>query len=792
MQTDTITATGRDNEGNPASATASADVTIVDVLPALGLQKSAVPASRPEPGGAYSLVISVSNDSAVEAVTLTSLVDDVLGDLDGQGDCVVPQVIAAGGTYSCSIPQTLLGNAGDSESDTLTAAAEDDEGNPGSATDGATFTITDVPPTFTLQKSASPSVIAEPGADVTFSVAIANDGPEALTLTSLVDDNYGDLDGVGTCAVPQVIPAGGTYTCSFVQFVENDAGETKIDIVSATLTDDDGNTVTKSDTASVETVDAPPSLDLEKSLLYPTSLREPGGTAWYRVVIRNTGTEPLAIESLQDEVDGIVMDLDGRGSCSVPQTIPPGGFYACSFPVTVTGDAGDLVEDTVTATATDNEGSSVDVSDDAQIDIIDVPPEIDLQKSADPASVGAPGGVVTFSVRVHNDSVEPVTLTSLSDDVYGDVADAGNPDLVSTDCAVPQVIPPQGSYTCQFEAGVLGAEGHLATDTVTGTATDDDGNTATDSDGATVGVGTGGGAGTWVAKSATPASLPEPGGLFTFGVTVTSPGGAELQSLVDDIYGDLDGQGGCSLPQTIPAGGSYSCSFPATFTGDPGETQTDLVAATGVEDGGARFLRYAAATVAHHRHPARADGLQAGHPQPHRRARRPRDVHGRGDEHDRGGGLPDDARGRRVRRPERPGHLRGRRPGAHRARCHLHLRLRGRGHRQRRRAGDRPRPGRAHRRRRQLRRGDRPGGRRSSRTSCPAVTLTKTPTPAVLPEPGGTVSFRIVVTNPSSEPIRDHVAGGRRLWRPQRTGQLRHPPDHPAGPARTRARSRRP
>ncbi len=598
VQTDIITATGRDNEGNPATTTASADVTIVDVMPALALQKSAVPASRPEPGGAYSLVMSVSNGSAVEAVTLTSLVDDVLGDLDGQGDCSVPQVIAAGGTYECSIPRTLLGNAGASESDTVTAAAEDDEGNPVNATDGATFTITDVPPTFTLQKSASPSVIAEPGADVTFSVAITNDGPEPITLTTLVDDNYGDLDGVGTCAVPQVIPAGGMYTCSFVQFVENDAGETKIDIVSATLTDDDGNTVTKSDTASVETVDAPPSLDLEKSLLYPTALREPGGTAWYRVVIRNTGTEPFAVDSLEDEVDGNVTDLDGRGSCSVPQTIPPGGFYACSFPVSVTGDAGDLVEDTVTATATDNEGSSVGVSDDAQIGIIDVPPEIDLQKSADPASVGEPGGVVTFSIRVHNDSVEPVTLTSLSDDVYGDVADAGNPDLVSTDCAVPQVIPPQGSYTCQFEAGVLGSEGHLATDTVTGTAIDDDGNTATDSDGATVGVGTGGGAGTWVAKSATPASLPEPGGIFTFAVTVTSPGGAELQSLVDDIYGDLDGQGDCSLPQAIPAGGSYSCSFPATFTGDPGETQTDLVAATGVEDGGARFLRYAAATVA--------------------------------------------------------------------------------------------------------------------------------------------------------------------------------------------------
>ena len=81
---------------------------------------------------------------------------------------------------------------------------------------------------------------------------------------------------MGTCDVPQTVLPGGTYSCSFVQYVANDAGETKIDIVSATMTDNEGNAVTKTDSATVTTVDAPPTFSVEKSLLYPVSLPEPG------------------------------------------------------------------------------------------------------------------------------------------------------------------------------------------------------------------------------------------------------------------------------------------------------------------------------------------------------------------------------------------------------------------------------------------------------------------------------------------------------------------------------------
>ncbi len=589
-ETDTVTATGRDNEGNPAQATAQATVTITDVLPGIDLQKSAVPNSRPEPGGDYDIRISVVNQSAVEPVLLTSLDDDLLGDLDGQGDCAVPQTIAPAGSYQCTIPASLTGDAGTSETDTVTATASDNEGTEVVESDSATFSIIDRLPTFDLQKTASPTSVPEPGGDVTFTIEITNTSPEDLTLTDLFDDNYGDLSGQGTCSVPQTITPGATYTCAFTEYVANNAGETKIDIVAATLEDNEGNSTTLTDSASVTTTDTPPTFSVDKSLLYPARLDEPGGTAFYRLVITNTSLEPITLTALVDDPGSI--DLDGRGSCSVPQTIAPGGTYACSFGVPVSGDGGDTVEDTVTVTGEDNDGTSVDVSDSAQIEIADVLPAIDVDKSADPTSVIAPGGDVTFTVVVTNDSVEDVTLDSLIDDPFGDIT------ALPGDCAVPQVLAPADSYTCAFTVFVSGSLGELVRDTVTGSATDNEGNTATDSDGATVGVGGGGGSpgAVTIDKSASPTTLPEPGGDFTFTVTVSGEPSFSVLTLIDDVYGDLNGQGDCVLPQLAIASGTYTCSFPGAFSGDPGDSQTDVVGVTGTDASGS-FVRFDSATV---------------------------------------------------------------------------------------------------------------------------------------------------------------------------------------------------
>ena len=75
---------------------------------------------------------------------------------------------------------------------------------------------------------------------------------------------------------------------------------------------------------------------------------------------------------------------------------------------------------------------------------------------------------------------------------------------------------------------------------------------------------------------------PAPGGAFGFTAKVTNSSDTdfELLSLVDDVYGNLDGRGTCAVPVRVVAGGSYSCSFSGDFTGVAGESQTTTITVT--------------------------------------------------------------------------------------------------------------------------------------------------------------------------------------------------------------------
>ncbi len=76
----TVNARAVDNSGDEATATASASVTVTDVLPKISVTKVADPTSRLEPGGLFTFTYVVTNNS-VEAVTLTSVNDSVIGDI---------------------------------------------------------------------------------------------------------------------------------------------------------------------------------------------------------------------------------------------------------------------------------------------------------------------------------------------------------------------------------------------------------------------------------------------------------------------------------------------------------------------------------------------------------------------------------------------------------------------------------------------------------------------------------------------------------------------------------------
>jgi uncharacterized repeat protein (TIGR01451 family) len=476
--TDVVTASGTDDDGNPVSDHDDAAVRITDTASSIVVTKTATPTSLPEPGGSATFDVKVENTSAVDSVTISSLSDDVYGNLDGKGSCDVPQTIAAGGSYSCSFSGAVSGNAGSSHTDVVTASGTDDDGNQLSDHDDATVTITDVAASIQVTKTADPTSLPEPGGNASFSVKIENlSTVDSVTISSLSDDVYGNLDGKGTCDVPQTIAAGGSYSCSFSGAVSGNAGSSHKDVVTASGTDDDGNPVSDDDDATVTITNLPSSIVVTKSAT-PTSLPEPGGNATFDVKIENTSAvDSVTISSLTDDVYG---NLDGKGTCDVPQTLAPSASYDCSFSGAVSGNAGSAHKDIVTASGTDDDGNPVSDEDDATVTITNVPSSIAVTKSASPVSIQEPGGTVTFSVSVKNTSaVDSVTITSLSDDIYGNLDSKGT-------CDVPQTLAPGASYDCSFTGAVSGAAGSTHTDVVTASGTDDDGNELSGSDNATV------------------------------------------------------------------------------------------------------------------------------------------------------------------------------------------------------------------------------------------------------------------------------------------------------------------
>jgi hypothetical protein len=207
----------------------------------------------PEPGADVEFTFTINNLSTVDTVTINSLTDDIYGDLNGQGDCSVPQVLAPGNSYSCNATFYVDGDAGDVETNVATASGIDDDvpPNPVSDDDDATVNITNVPPAASLDKAAT--LVC-----VTYVVTVTNESTaEALTLDSLIDDVYGNITGNPLledtdCAVPQTLQpkgqSGDSYTCTFEACTST--SPTK-DTVTGTVSDNEGGSVTPSDCAEV-------------------------------------------------------------------------------------------------------------------------------------------------------------------------------------------------------------------------------------------------------------------------------------------------------------------------------------------------------------------------------------------------------------------------------------------------------------------------------------------------------------------------------------------------------------
>jgi hypothetical protein len=601
-----VTAAASNDAGN-TTATDTETVTFGEVLPDISITKTPTPESVNETGGDVNYMLVVTNLSA-EAATLNSLADDRFGDLNGQGTCSVPQSLAAAGengdSYSCNFTKNISGVPGVPHVNEVTAVASDDDGNTDEAKATASVGIGAVDPTISVDKTASPTSVPETGGSVTYTVLIDNTSAETITLNSLTDSKFGDLNGKGDCGMPQTLQpdgqAGDSYTCTFTETVSGEAGS-HINVATASGQDDDGQPVEGSDDATVTLEDVLPVITVSKTP-DPTSVPETGGDVTYTVTVGNDALEVVTLVSLNDNQFG---DLSGKGTCSVPQPLAakgdPGDSYTCTFTESLSSlDLTDHVN-TVTAVGKDNENNEDSEQASATVSFTDVLPDITVTKDASPGTVPETGGLVTYTVTVGNNSAEPVELTSLNDDRFGNLAGQGT-------CVLPQSLAPTGetgdSYQCTFERTLSNGVGTPHVNVVTAVGTDNEGNTDTETDDASVSFSAVAPT-ISVTKTASPTSVPETGGSVTWTVLVTNTGqeAVTLTGLSDNVFGDLTSLTGstCATGGALAVSGTgthtYSCQFTASISGNVGADHVNTVTATAIDDDGTEATANDDATV---------------------------------------------------------------------------------------------------------------------------------------------------------------------------------------------------
>jgi hypothetical protein len=251
-------------------------------------------------------------------------------------------------------------------------------------------------------------------------------------------------------------------------------------------------------TAGAQAVQPPPTISVGLTAT-PTARPAPGGSFTYHVTITNTSQEPLRVASIDDSVIG---DLDNYGTCTTQQTLQPGTTYACDATSVFTGPIGASETHTVDVIALDSDGNAARAADTTSVTItgpVTPPPTTPI--TAPPVTVANDGlllavtntpvpsvspnasSVFDFTIVASNLSPVPVTITSVTDDVYGNVGGSG-------DCArlIGARVAPRGTVSCTFQGTFSGIDNASQRSVTTVFARDDRGVGVAGSDDAVIGI----------------------------------------------------------------------------------------------------------------------------------------------------------------------------------------------------------------------------------------------------------------------------------------------------------------
>lgn len=422
-----------------------------------------------EPGGKFDYTVSFTNPSTASSLFVTSLIDEVSvvpvssapadysvnlllppvstptqSDSDGvylvANTChTQPTEVVPSATFSCAfsvyIKDIDLDNTTKTEvyRDVVNVGLADKNNEP--VGDGSTcptwlssgngsncsapidVTITNVMPSVSILKEGNVAAVTEPGGQVTYTVTVTNtsayfDSPVSIDVFS---DNLFDItSGTGTCTTGGSLNVGEQAVCTYTKNITGNFGdETIVNTASVTISDNEGDTASGSNSHAVAILDIPSSISLTKQAT-PNSVPETGDDPsvvravdyTFTISVNSSGVDTVTFSSLLDDKFGELADecLVGGVTKLSAYVANPGDVFSCVISRNLQGNAGDSHVNKADVKGVDADGQNVMAVATETVNFTDLPPAIDL--------AFAPRIVVVLQIK--NTSIEDVQLAGLT------------------------------------------------------------------------------------------------------------------------------------------------------------------------------------------------------------------------------------------------------------------------------------------------------------------------------------------------------------------------------------------
>ena len=419
---DSATASGTTPGGSTVTSPPSPLVVPIPPAPAITIVKSASPATVAKVGDVitYSFLVTNTGNVTLTSVAVTDTQTAPAGALASGPTC--PQsTLDSGVSETCTGTYTATQADVDNGSvnDSAIASGVDPAGNPVPSPPSLASVPATQTPALTIVKSAAPAMVAKVGDVISYSFLVTNTGNVTLTKVGVADTQTapaGPLTSGPTCPQSTLAPAAtetctGTYTVTQADLDNGSVNDSAV----ANGTDPTGKQSVSPPSTAIVAATQTPAITIVKSAT-PASVAKVGDVIDYSFVVTNTGNVTLNKVAVNDTQTAPAGALTTPPTC--PQaTLAPAQSETCAATYTVTQADVDngKVDDTATATGTPPTGPPVTSPPSPAVVPIPAKPSITVVKTANPATVGKVGDVITYSFLVTNTGNVTLTTVAVTD-----------------------------------------------------------------------------------------------------------------------------------------------------------------------------------------------------------------------------------------------------------------------------------------------------------------------------------------------------------------------------------------